>query len=255
MLTQAIPALVKALSGNTDPATLQQIAQALGNCSQPLTHRGDINVQPNGPANDKGVIRPGAWNPNDPQYSGLIPPAGSGGMFDIPGWSGSNWNTNNYGGDQFSFPTNQEFINTNYFGGPTNNYGGNSYFDNSTHNNITVNNINTTTINNQPVAPGGPTTPGPAGPPGIPGPQGAPGEPGVVFVVPFNLPTFQLSYLSGANPRVNAEERELRVVVGGNFNPDTCQIDFAFKRIKYVESANLAGVVRQTARVVGNAGQ
>jgi hypothetical protein len=46
MLTNAMPAVMRALQGSLPPAALKQLTQALGNCNQQLTHRGDISVRP-----------------------------------------------------------------------------------------------------------------------------------------------------------------------------------------------------------------
>jgi hypothetical protein len=46
MLTSAMPAVTRALAGVLPPVALKQLTQALGNCNQTLTHRGDIIMQP-----------------------------------------------------------------------------------------------------------------------------------------------------------------------------------------------------------------
>lgn len=51
MLTSAMPAVTRALSGVLPPAALKQLTQALGNCNQTLEHRGDILVRPDGWSN------------------------------------------------------------------------------------------------------------------------------------------------------------------------------------------------------------
>lgn len=48
MLTAAMPAVTRALQGVLPPAALRQLTQALGNCNQTLTHRGDVLLQPDG---------------------------------------------------------------------------------------------------------------------------------------------------------------------------------------------------------------
>lgn len=254
MLTQVTPSLVQALQSHLPDAAIKQLAQVLGNCNQPLTHRGGINVQPSGPLNTNGVVRPGGWNPAD--YGNLLPNAGSvnSTQVDIGGWSGGSWNSNNYYGDQFFFPTSQEFSSNNYYGGPNAYYGGESFFDQSTHNGITVQNLNATTINNLPVP----------GAPGVAGPAGAPGQPGIdgawvdvsVFPLPGGGPVaFQrIGYLSGINPRVRTKKRSVRAVTGATFNAETCEIQLAFADIDYVDTAELAGVIPQTRRVLVPAG-
>ena len=64
MLTNAMPAVMRALQGSLPPVALKQLTQALGNCNQQLTHRGDISV------------RPDAWsyaNNNNGTYDGYPP--------------------------------------------------------------------------------------------------------------------------------------------------------------------------------------
>jgi hypothetical protein len=159
-----MPALAQALSGALPEAALRQLMQALGNCQQPLTHRGAINLQPPTSTGAGALARPGTWNPSD--YSGLMPSAGQSVTVDVAGNTINNTNTQNYDGHQFSFPINQAFNYSNYFGGDTFNVAGNSTFANSFHNNLTVDNsritnltVETLTINNpaapQPVEPGG----------------------------------------------------------------------------------------------------
>jgi hypothetical protein len=178
MLTQTMPALVKALTGVLPPQALKQLTQSLGNCQQPLTGRGDVNLQPPQTQLPNGIAPTGTWNPSD--YPGLFPDSTSAsqGFYDMPGWSGpGTWNVNNYGGNTFNFPTNDNFNINQSYGGPTFNVGGNTvmnsaYTTNLTTNNLTTQNINVSTINNYPVAPGpppprqAPIRPVGSGPPG-----------------------------------------------------------------------------------------
>lgn len=241
MLTQATPPLIKALQGIFPPNAIKQLTQSLGNCNQPLTHRGDINVQPRGPANRNGVAQSGGWNPND--YPDLFPNAGEldNGQFDVAGWSAGDWNNHNYYGDQFFFPTSQEFILNNYYGGPTNNFGGNTFFDNSTHRNINVE-----TINGAP-APGAPGGAPPVAPPavvaGAPGQDGQDGAGGQGDTFTFNnfSALFQFIFPGGVGPiQVGGggggagrggggggggpRLTPVKVLTGASFNPDTCSI-------------------------------
>jgi hypothetical protein len=253
MLTQTMPALTRALNSTLPPAAIKQLAQTLGNCNQPLTHRGDVNVQPSFLEGENGLARGGGWNPNDPQFAGLIPAAGTGGFYDIPGYSGGGWNTANYYGDQFFFQTSQEFTSNNYFGGPNNYFGGDTYFDQSTHNTIYAYNVNTTLINGQPI----PGTPGPAGPPGQPGPQGEPGQDregdggGGDGIVPrqFTIGPF----LRGSNPRVRVTGYQtFSLVTGVTFDPDTCQIQQATATVRVPNGFVIDGFVQSpTYRVYG----
>jgi hypothetical protein len=130
MLTQAMPALVKALTGVLPPAAVKQLTQALGNCNQPLTHRGDVQVTPSQLTTRNGLVTAprngglppsGGWSPQ--QYGQYMPPAGSFTPFtvyDIAGFNNySQWNQTNYAGNQFSFPLSQEFSLNTYLGAPT----------------------------------------------------------------------------------------------------------------------------------------
>lgn len=156
MFTQSTPSIINALSGALPPQAVRALVQALGNCQQPLTHRGEVSLSPAGPPNIAGVSRLGAWNPQ--QYTNLFAPNYQLNM-EVPGGggltTGSLYNTN-YGGAQFAFPTNQEFFANAYYGGPTFNVGGNSYFQNSystnaTYQNAFVQNLSVTNVNGVPV--------------------------------------------------------------------------------------------------------
>jgi len=94
MLTNAMPAVMRALQGSLPPAALKQLTQALGNCNQQLTHRGDISV------------RPDAWsyaNNNNGTYDGYPP-------------SNSEYNqyVNNNGYSEYADVNNQYYNNPNY---------------------------------------------------------------------------------------------------------------------------------------------
>ena len=180
MFTQSMPALAQALSGALPEAALRQLMQSLGNCQQPLTHRGSVNFQPPEATGAGGLARPGAWKTSD--YRDLLPNAGQDVFVDMPGYGGGGGitNTNNYDGNQFSFPINQEFNYTSYFGGDTFNVAGDSTFNNTYNNNVTTNslttnNINATYINN--------TYVGQAGRDGVDGAAGAAGRDGITTVV------------------------------------------------------------------------
>jgi hypothetical protein len=135
-----MPALAQALSGALPEAALRQLMQSLGNCQQPLTHRGAINIQPPRNTGAGGLARPGTWRTSD--YQNLLPSAGQDGYFDIAGGGGrggttvTSNNSTNYDGHQFQFPINQDFNYSNYYGGDTFNVAGNSTFDNSTVTNL-----------------------------------------------------------------------------------------------------------------------
>jgi hypothetical protein len=123
MLTQATPAIVKALQGVLPPNALKQLTQALGNCNQPLTHRGDVNFQPNySVGNERGVYGgdgSAPWNPED--YRGLFPAPGERRVFTSGG--GGNRTYSNYQGNQYDFSNRQQFNLNQFYGGDTvNNY-------------------------------------------------------------------------------------------------------------------------------------
>lgn len=215
MLTQTMPALMKALQSAMSPGQVQSITQALGNCNQPLTHRGPVNISASNYAS-RGGEYPGStyigdtWNThnyggpvyNENTYLGdtnFIEFGDLNNFFNeqnqfynlyqeynagdnITNIAGDTNNTinNNINNSQFSFPTNNFFTN-NFDNSVTTTINDNSYFNNvvtnnSYTNNQTTNNINITNINGNPVA-------GPAGPPGQPGQNGrdgAPGSPGMI---------------------------------------------------------------------------
>lgn len=188
--TQAVPAIVRALSGVLPESAVRSLMQALGNCNQPYASRNQTNVQPNEYAgNRNGVYSGDAWNPND--YAGLLPDAGSPGSrsAELPrqgGYTNGDWNSVNYGGNAFWFPTSQQFALNNFYGGPVMNVGGNSYFynqsvSNQNVTNQTVSNFNTTTFNTMDVA-GDPD----AGDPSFPGGGGTTrgAFPGAPFIFP-----------------------------------------------------------------------
>jgi len=160
MFTQSMPALAQALSGALPEAALRQLMQSLGNCQQPLTHRGSVNIQPSRTTGVGGLARPGTWRTSD--YQDLLPTAGRNGFFDIAGGfglGGASNNTNNYDGHQFYFPIDQAFNYSNYYGGDTFNVAGNSTFDNSTVNNLTAGDISVRTITLRPGGGGSETAP------------------------------------------------------------------------------------------------
>ena len=185
MYTQSMPALVKALTGVLPPAALKQLTQALGNCNQPLTHRGQVNVQAEQYAYDRGLAPQGTWNPGE--YQRLLPTStqagGLGGDIVLPGFGGSGWNSFNFGGDSFFFPTEQAFNQNMYYGGPTFNVGGNVSFDNTQTNTLTAQQLITENITIVQGPGGGCGEPGgvpafPAAPPAAPIPaQPPPAQP------------------------------------------------------------------------------
>lgn len=136
MLTQATPAIVKALQGVLPPNAVKQLTQALGNCNQPLTHRGDVNFQPDySLGNNRGVYGSNGtapWNPGD--YRDLMPGMGDNYYIDVaqPGGPNIDGRTfNNYGGNQYDFSTRQQFNVSNFYGGAVTNIGGDIVYNNT----------------------------------------------------------------------------------------------------------------------------
>lgn len=238
MLTQSAPAIVNALNGSLPDDTVRALTQSLGNCNQPLTHRGDINFQPSSPRQDgPGTYSGGQWNPQD--YSGLFPDTSRGAGADVPGWGGPGGiNSSNFYGDQFFFPTSQEFTLNNFYGGPNVYNGGNAYFqntyaDNSTTQNLTVTNLTVNTINGEPVD-------GAAGPPGQQGPQGQQGAAGGGVVVNNQIPLpppQQDWFLDDAV----LEFEPVEVVTNVWFDPDTCELTAQKRRLRVPLRLKLRG--------------
>lgn len=231
MYTQQAPAIIRALRDVLQPEQLEQLTHSLGNCQQPLAHRGPVALVP--PAslgrNNRGVYGPGAWDPA--QYPGLIPTAGQPGQYEIGGMQPPTWNSGNQYASGFSFPTNQFFALNNFNGGPQV-YINNSNIDNITNqtfqgNTAAVTNLTVQTINNQNI-------PGAAGPPGAAGQDGLPGAPGGPGVAGF-FPVGQfrpIRYLTGIKPRLERVRWEKpRYVtdawvrpVAVTLDPDTCEV-------------------------------
>lgn len=241
MLTQSAPAIVNALAGVLPSNAVQALTQALGNCNQPLTHRGPITFSPPDPQQDgPGLVGPGRWNWGD--YAHLLPNSDQQANLDVAGWEpAGGWNNHNYYGDTFNFPTSQEFTLNNYYGGPNVYNGGNSFFENSYVTNLTVQNQQVTnltveTINGEPVV-------GPAGPPGARGDRGDDGRPGNAGVNGFNgrngqdgrdfRPAVKQAFVMTG---VNVQRRNQRVVSGVSFNEETCELEPTFKTISFVDS-------------------
>lgn len=214
MFTQQAPALTRALRNALQPGQLEQLTRSLGNCQQPLAHRGPVHIAP--PAslarNNRGVYGPGTWDPA--QYPGLIPSSGNAGLYDIGGMDAPVWNSGNKYASAFNFPTEQYFTQNQFFGGPqvyvsqgaNIEYITNQNFDGDR---VTVNNITVKQINNQSIT-------GPAGPAGQPGRDGRPGAPGDDGVNAFAIPRGHfrpLKYLTGLNPRVQPVKKTLPVHV------------------------------------------
>jgi len=219
MLTRTMPSVMRALGSALDSQTLKSFTQALGNCNQPLEHRGNVEMSPTNYFIRQGEYGGDTYNqgystnqytqynptfqniyaPNFGDFNPIFPPPffpdpilppnlDPGDQFiDIGGDINNNINNNLYP-STFFFPT------TNNFNYTTNNHiGGNTTIDNSTTENSYITNNNTTNlfvrnINGNPVQ-------GPSGPPGQPGADGrdgrdgAPGAPGALIPVPFPVLT------------------------------------------------------------------
>jgi hypothetical protein len=192
MFTQAMPALVNAMSGSMSQNAIRQLMQVLGNCNQPLEHRGPISVNPSPLQSERGVYDGGRWDP----MAFNVPPVSSG----AAGGGGGSLNFfqgGGLGGGQFGFSVinggsifnNNSFVDAggggggSFAGGPlnfqTNNgfFGGDGFFFNTDASFIT-NNFPVQIIFGTPGFPGGPGAPGFPGRDGLPGIPGGPGIPG-----------------------------------------------------------------------------
>ena len=214
MLTQAMPAVVRALQGTMPPAALKQLTQALGNCNQGVSQRGDVNVSPDAWTNinnNGGVYNGDTWNEND--YRTLIT---NGDLIN---------NINNQ--NAFDFSTRQDFATNNFYGGDIQNYAGDVNISNLNTDNITTNNITVTGgPKGDPGEPGPPGQPGAAGFDGRDGQDGAPGLPG------GGRRDQQLVVTN-----VTQRKKSVQALAGVTFDPETCQLQYAFVNIDYVEDA------------------
>jgi hypothetical protein len=211
MFTQAMPAYIDALRQAVPPSMVAPMAQAIGNCQQPMTHRGSINVAPSRGQNpwqqnprQPGVYTSQAWG-GPSSYVGLFPSLGQGGVSpsaaDMADMN-ANWNNGNRYDSQFFFPTNQWFNVNQFYGGPQVNIQGGAQIDSVNTTSLSSPRISTerlsvTNVNGTPVDP----VPGPPGANGRDGRPGAPGQAGQNGAIPpgFFAP---INYLSGINPRL-----------------------------------------------------
>jgi hypothetical protein len=97
MLTNAMPAVMRALQGSLPPAAIKQLTQALGNCNQQLTHRGDITVRPDAWSyanNNNGTYSD--YPPSRDDYNRLVNNNGYDEYADVnnPYYNNANYNTN-----------------------------------------------------------------------------------------------------------------------------------------------------------------
>lgn len=253
MLTQTMPAVFYALAQSLPEQAVRALTQALGNCNQPLTHRGPLNIQPYVYGNRRGVYTNQRWNPAD--YKGILPNAGESEDVDLPGYTAGDWNSVNYGGGNFFFPTDQYFDESNFYGGPTTNIGGDTNFETINANTINVTNVNTTNINGG--APGGGGGFGPGLPPATD--PGVPGDPnyGPPIYPPvgggsggFGYRSETLRYLRDFEIKPNRKKvlghvatsvpthQDYEVVTGVTFDPSTCSIQQSTTTIRVYNLAN-----------------
>lgn len=183
-----MPALTKALAGVIPPPALRQLTQALGNCNQNVTQRGDVQVQPNAwmnANNRNGTYAGGTWNPSD--FADLLNNIDGREYFDI---AGDQYHSSNgsYGNQLYDFSVNNSYPQT--FFGDTINIGGdtfnttnaNNYYNTTQNVNYAGDTIdNRVTYGNVITNVGGITQNffnAPAGPPGTPGSAGTNGRDG-----------------------------------------------------------------------------
>ena len=122
MFTQQTPFLISALQNSVDSATARQIAQAFGNCQQPLSHRASVSLNRSSQPNVAGVLSGSGGN----SYSYVGPQFGGDGQFgyiagndyasQVSPWALSSAGTS--------------FQASNYYG-PSNYYGSDAFTNNS----------------------------------------------------------------------------------------------------------------------------
>lgn len=214
MLTNTMPALVSALQKVLPPTALKELTQALGNCNQPLTHRGPVSLQ-NNYYNTRAGEYPGStviggsnvWGPSNfttinyeflnqggdiyfppfnppvppqnpwPIFPPFIPPGGGGP--DVPGPGGPTLPPiiNPIYPIEFFFPTFPPIFPPFIPQPPTNIIGGPALIPNPVITNPEIQ--DPVIIGPRIIGPiNGQPIQGPAGPPGQPGPRGDNGNPG-----------------------------------------------------------------------------
>ena len=255
MLTQAMPAVTRALSGVLPPVALRQLTQALGNCNQTVVQRGDV------------VMRPDAWT-NANNKNGT--------------YSGDTWNTNNFGdllnnidnrqqidisntqyGDQvFDFSQRLgDNIQNIFNGGDTINIGGDTIYGDTIINNPPGvsgrdgrdgrDGIGRDGTSGRDGAAGAAGDAGPSGPPGsdgrngvsVIGPPGAPGAAGQNGSDgrdgaagrdgfdgrdgTFSAKRKKITYVTGGTCELSFNNYE--VISDVTFDPETCEIHLAYE--------------------------
>jgi hypothetical protein len=140
MFTQAMPALVNAMSGSMSQNAMRQLMQVLGNCNQPLEHRGPVAINTNARQSERGVYDGGRWDPG--QFQDI---ANGPSIFNNNAFVDSRVNNQFFQEGDFLLRTDAQFTTNNLF---------------------------------QTIILGGPSTPGAAGAAGANGVDGAPGAVG-----------------------------------------------------------------------------
>jgi len=214
MLTRTMPSVMRALQKSLDSQTLKAFSQAIGNCNQPLEHRGEISVYPQNPfvrqgeyeASDERPVSTREFAPYNPAYLNLfqpvfgnfnpvfpepfrpapiLPPNLTPGSGFVDGGGGGGGGigpiNNNFYPTSFSFPTDLNFPFP-FGGGGAGGGGGGNYFGGDTNfdTSITRNSYTDNSVTNN-ISTGtinGRPVQGPAGPPGEPGTNGRDGAPG-----------------------------------------------------------------------------
>jgi len=116
VFTQQAPFLLSALSNVVGSGTAQQLAQAFGNCNQPLSHRAGVSLQRAGLATNAGVLRGPGGNPYDYTDGAFGFLAGNDPATQFSPWAFDRGNF--YGGDtfntnaQFAFRSGDQFLAT-----------------------------------------------------------------------------------------------------------------------------------------------
>jgi len=203
MLTQAMPQFAQALQGAMPDATVRSLMQALGNCNQPLEHRGPVSITPAPAINEQGGVYSAnnifndsrSWNTTNllgdsfsTQYMDFVYNNISDQYFNASQFFSDTFFNNNIDARTFSeiFQTNDIYNNNSFVDNSsvTNNFAGDSFLFNNNSQFIT-NNFPTTVVIGQPGAPGPPGTDGRDGTQGRngvdgqAGAAGAPGQPGI----------------------------------------------------------------------------
>jgi hypothetical protein len=113
MFTQAMPSLAQSLQGALPQAAVRQLMQVLGNCNQPLQHRGPLSVSP---ALNRREVTPGVFG-GDPSWPPEIVNmlTNTNNIFNNQSFvDGPSYTSNNFAGDQFLFNNAAEFITNNF---------------------------------------------------------------------------------------------------------------------------------------------